>query len=143
MTDTTAVERRSTRSPTWIDAYIGRRIYQRRTDLGLSQSELGRRVGITFQQIQKFEIGLNRVAASRLADIAAALGASPCDFFPAGTQEAPDMRVSDLAQVLDAIDRILERHHLTIAELQRLQRRLRQIEMQMPPVKNSLPVDDT
>jgi transcriptional regulator with XRE-family HTH domain len=59
MTNTSAIERRSNRSPTWIDAYIGRRIYQRRTDLGLSQSELARQVGITFQQIQKFEIGLN------------------------------------------------------------------------------------
>jgi transcriptional regulator with XRE-family HTH domain len=139
MTNTSAIERRSNRSPTWIDAYIGRRIYQRRTDLGLSQSELARQVGITFQQIQKFEIGLNRVAASRLADIAAALGASPCDFFPTGTHEAQDMRVSDLAQVLEAIDRILERHRLTIAELQRLQRRLHQIEKQIPPGNESLP----
>lgn len=133
MTDTIAIERRSSRSPTWLDAYIGRRIQQRRTDLGISQSELGRLVGITFQQIQKFEIGINRVAASRLADIAAVLGASPGDFFPAGTQDAPDLRRRDLAQVLDAIDRMVERHQLTIEELQRLQRRLRRIKMQMPP----------
>jgi hypothetical protein len=49
------------------------------------------------------------------------------------------MRVSDLAQVLEAIDRILERHRLTIAELQRLQRRLHQIEKQIPPGNESLP----
>lgn len=133
MTDTIAIERRSSRNPTWVDYHIGRRIQQRRTDLGMSQSDLGRLVGITFQQIQKFEIGLNRVPASRLADIAAVLGASPGDFFPNADDKAPDLRGSDLSQVLAAIDKIVERHQQTIGELQVLQRRLRRIEMQMPP----------
>lgn len=49
--------------------------------LGLSQGELARRVGLTFQQIQKYERGVNRIGASRLADFAGALGVPPGWFF--------------------------------------------------------------
>jgi transcriptional regulator with XRE-family HTH domain len=52
-----------------------------RTLLGMSQTELASRVGITFQQIQKYENGTNRMGASRLYAIASALGVGPADFF--------------------------------------------------------------
>ena len=53
----------------------------RRTLLGLSQGELARRVGLTFQQIQKYERGANRIGASRLAEFAAVLEVPPGWFF--------------------------------------------------------------
>ncbi len=53
-----------------VDAHVGRRIRERRREIGMSQGKLGSALGITFQQIQKYEIGLNRVAAGRLWDMA-------------------------------------------------------------------------
>lgn len=53
---------------------IGARIRIARIAAGLSQEKLGAAIGVTFQQVQKYERGINRVAAGRLADIAAALG---------------------------------------------------------------------
>ena len=81
------------RSPDRIDAFVGGRIAWRRTALGLSQTALAQRLGISFQQIQKYETGANRVSASRLHRIATALGASIESFFPepqAGSGEALD-----------------------------------------------------
>ncbi|CEF54504.1 helix-turn-helix domain-containing protein [Acetobacter ghanensis] len=63
-----------------IDAHVGKRIRLRRTLLGLSQEKLGEALGVTFQQIQKYERGANRVGASRLYDIATALDV-PISFF--------------------------------------------------------------
>lgn len=65
-----------------IDHAVGLRIASRRSALGLSQSALGRELGISFQQVQKYESGTNRVSASRLHQIAVALGCSVAEFFP-------------------------------------------------------------
>ena len=59
-----------------IDAAAGARIRDRRRALGITQGELARRLGLSFQQIQKYERGANRVSGSRLVQIAAALGIS-------------------------------------------------------------------
>lgn len=59
-----------------LDALLGERIRRRRRDLQLPQSALGSQLGITFQQIQKYENGANRVSASMLLKLAAALGTS-------------------------------------------------------------------
>lgn len=64
-----------------IDKAIGSRIRMYRKALGLSQSDLARELGITFQQVQKYESGANRVAASRLWSIADALGVSVLSLF--------------------------------------------------------------
>ena len=56
-----------------VDGHVGRRVRERRRELGMSQAKLGSALGVTFQQIQKYEIGSNRVAAGRLWDIAKAL----------------------------------------------------------------------
>ncbi|MEF2073528.1 helix-turn-helix transcriptional regulator [Consotaella sp. CSK11QG-6] len=61
------------------DVDIGARIRSRRTALGMSQEKLGDACGITFQQIQKYEKGTNRVGGSRIVQIAAALQCSPSD----------------------------------------------------------------
>jgi transcriptional regulator with XRE-family HTH domain len=63
------------------DTHVAARVRSRRIQLGMSQTELGDKVGITFQQIQKYEKGLNRIGASRLLEIAGALGVRPEYFF--------------------------------------------------------------
>lgn len=73
------------RSPNPVDTYVGTRIAARRTALGLSQTVLGQRVGISAQQVQKYEAGTNRISASRLDAIARTLGQAPGAFFPDST----------------------------------------------------------
>ncbi len=60
-------------APHPLDVALGSRIRLRRRELGLSQDQLARQVGITFQQVQKYEHGTNRVSFSRLVEIAQAL----------------------------------------------------------------------
>lgn len=62
-----------------IDSVIGRRVRRIRTARGMSQTELGNAINVTFQQIQKYEAGTNRIAASTLIRMAAALGVEPND----------------------------------------------------------------
>ena len=69
------------RGATQVDAHIGQKIRARRNLLGLSQTELANAAGITFQQIQKYEKGTNRVGASRLQQFSEALGVPPSYFF--------------------------------------------------------------
>ncbi|MBN8934587.1 MAG: helix-turn-helix transcriptional regulator, partial [Rhizobium pusense] len=68
------------KKPNPIDIHVGSRIRLRRTMLGMSQEKLGESLGITFQQIQKYEKGTNRVGASRLQNISAILNV-PVSFF--------------------------------------------------------------
>ena len=63
-----------------VDAHVGVRMRQRRTLLGMSQTKLGEAVGLTFQQVQKYEKGSNRISASRLYYTAKILGV-PVQFF--------------------------------------------------------------
>lgn len=56
--------------PNPVDVHVGQRVRQRRTLLGLSQEKLGEALGLTFQQVQKYERGANRIGASRLFDLA-------------------------------------------------------------------------
>ncbi len=64
-----------------VDAHVGKRIRHRRWMVGMTQQQLADKVGIKFQQIQKYETGMNRVSASRLWDIADALGVTIGFFF--------------------------------------------------------------
>jgi transcriptional regulator with XRE-family HTH domain len=74
------------------DIEIGRRIRARRIAQGMSQTALGHRLGVTFQQVQKYEKGINRVGAGRLVRVADALDV-PVSFFFGGTQsESVDTR---------------------------------------------------
>jgi len=70
-----------------VDVYVGKRVRQRRWMVGFSQQQLGEAVGIKFQQIQKYETGMNRISASRLWDIAETLGV-PVTFFFEGYEGA-------------------------------------------------------
>jgi transcriptional regulator with XRE-family HTH domain len=80
-----AEEERGSRRPNPIDAHVGSRVRLRRMLLGMSQEKLGERLGLTFQQVQKYEKGVNRIGASRLFDLAQILGV-PVQFF---YEEAP------------------------------------------------------
>ena len=68
------------KKPNPIDVHVGSRVRLRRTMLGISQEKLGEHLGITFQQIQKYEKGANRIGASRLQEIARVLN-TPVSFF--------------------------------------------------------------
>ena len=72
----------SAKRPNPTDVYVGSRIRMRRKILGLSQEKLGEKLGITFQQIQKYEKGTNRVGASRLQAMSGALDVPVSYFFP-------------------------------------------------------------
>ncbi len=67
--------------PSPIDAHVGSRIRLRRTLMGMSQERLGEALGLTFQQVQKYERGVNRVGASRLFDLSRVLDVSISFFF--------------------------------------------------------------
>lgn len=69
--------------PDPVDVYVGAQVAKRRQLLGYNQSDLGRALGLTFQQIQKYEKGSNRISASKLFAIAAFLGCAIGDLFPA------------------------------------------------------------
>ncbi|MDE2006154.1 MAG: helix-turn-helix transcriptional regulator [Rhodospirillales bacterium] len=79
--------------PSPIDVHVGSRIRLRRTLLGMSQERLGDQLGLTFQQVQKYERGVNRVGASRLFDLARVLDV-PISFF---FDDMPDAVAGPLA----------------------------------------------
>jgi len=70
-----------------VDVHVGKRVRHRRWLIGMTQQQLAEKVGIKFQQIQKYETGANRVSASRLWDIADAMDV-PVNFFFEGLEEA-------------------------------------------------------
>lgn len=105
--------------PHAVDAYVGQRMRHRRWMVGMTQQELAGRVGVKFQQIQKYEVGTNRVSASRLWNIAAALGV-PVSFFFEGLAcqelDGTDAR-GDILTDKEALD--LVRAYYAIPEAQR------------------------
>jgi transcriptional regulator with XRE-family HTH domain len=87
--------------PNPIDVHVGARIRQRRTLLGMSQEKLGEAIGLTFQQVQKYERGANRVGSSRLFDLARVLDVPVSYFFEdmsAGTASKSRSRLRGLAE---------------------------------------------
>lgn len=117
-----AREENTGRSPDLVDVHVGSRIRDERTNLGLTQTDLGTAIGVTFQQVQKYERGLNRVSASMLVRIAEALGVNVGDLFPAA-----DAARSNLAETAEArraelvtlIDRLKPRQRQLIADIAR------------------------
>ena len=73
-------ENKGSRRPNPIDIHVGSRVRLQRMLRGISQEKLGERLGLTFQQVQKYEKGVNRIGASRLFDLANVLGV-PIQFF--------------------------------------------------------------
>jgi len=69
------------RTATEVDAYVGSQLKSLRKSTRLSQTDLAKKVGVTFQQIQKYERGTNRIGASRLWDFCKVLDVAPGHFF--------------------------------------------------------------
>ncbi|MGO4705406.1 helix-turn-helix domain-containing protein [Microvirga sp. 2MCAF38] len=84
------------KSPSAADRRIGQRVRLRRTAMGLSQEKLAQALGITFQQVQKYERGTNRIGASRLQEIARVLSVPVASFY-----DADDQADGSLTIVLD------------------------------------------
>jgi transcriptional regulator with XRE-family HTH domain len=74
-----------------LDVMVGARIHMLRTNRGMSQAMLAERIGVTFQQVQKYERGANRVGASRLSQIASVLGVSVGELFEAAEAGSPGL----------------------------------------------------
>ena len=102
-----------------VDAHVGKRIRHRRWMVGMTQQQLADKVGIKFQQIQKYETGMNRVSASRLWDVAEALGVSISFFFEGllVMQAAPAYAHGDMMSDKEALE--LVRSYYAIPEAQR------------------------
>jgi transcriptional regulator with XRE-family HTH domain len=89
------------RRTTAVDSHVGLKIRARRNLLGLSQTELADAAGITFQQVQKYEKGANRVGAGRLMQFSEALGVPPSYFFegaPMVGKKAPAPSEGELSE---------------------------------------------
>lgn len=74
--------------PNPTDKHVGQRVRMRRLMLGVSQEKLGDAIGITFQQVQKYEKGTNRISSSRMQQIAIALQVTPPFFFEGGPDQS-------------------------------------------------------
>jgi transcriptional regulator with XRE-family HTH domain len=90
--------RSAPKSTTPVDTRVGARIRMRRMLVGISQTELGEKSGVTFQQIQKYEKGTNRVSVSRLHQIAQTLGV-PVEFFYEGLSEGATASIDNVPDV--------------------------------------------
>ena len=107
-----------------VDVHVGKRIRHRRWLVGMTQQQLAEKVGIKFQQIQKYETGANRVSASRLWDIADALDVAVSFFFEGiedssaeTTESSSENMPTDLMGDKEALDLI--RSYYAIPENQR------------------------
>lgn len=104
-----------------VDVHVGKRIRHRRWMIGMTQQQLAEHVGIKFQQIQKYETGMNRVSASRLWDISEALSVPVSFFFEgiseeAGVEETESVK-GDIFADKEALE--LVRSYYAIPETQR------------------------
>jgi transcriptional regulator with XRE-family HTH domain len=100
------------KAPNPIDRHVGSRVRMRRMLVGMSQEKLGEALGLTFQQVQKYEKGTNRIGASRLHRIASVLGV-PVEFFyegaplggatPTGFAESSSTYVSDFLSTSEGV----------------------------------------
>src|SRR5213082_3848585 len=81
----------STKAPNPVDKYVGSRVRMRRIMLGMSQEKLGDSLGLTFQQIQKYEKGTNRIGASRLQQISHILQVPVAFFFEGAPSMSPQL----------------------------------------------------
>ncbi|MBT2129638.1 helix-turn-helix domain-containing protein [Aliiroseovarius lamellibrachiae] len=104
-----------------VDVHVGKRIRHRRWMVGMTQQQLAEKVGIKFQQIQKYETGMNRVSASRLWDISSALSV-PIGFYFEGLEHSnSDQNEQNLPSDILADKEALElvRSYYSIPENQR------------------------
>ncbi len=102
-----------------VDVHVGQRVRQRRWMADLTQQQLGDQVGIKFQQIQKYETGTNRISASRMWDIAAAMEVPVSFFFEGIHGQTPDTGGARGDILTDKESHELVRAYYAIPETQR------------------------
>src|SRR5499427_8482743 len=89
------------KGPNETDVLVGTKVRIRRVELGMSQTDLATALGVTFQQVQKYEKGANRIGASRLHAIAGVLGVPVSYFFPAaGAGDSASARPNEAMALL-------------------------------------------
>ena len=128
------------RTPDPLDVMVGAKIRIFRTHRGMSQSDLAGKIGVAFQQVQKYEKGINRVGASRLSRIASVLGISIGELFESSEDKSAGSKSPfrllaerDALRVLKAFSRTSDpRLRRAIAEL------VESVADQQPPVKSSM-----
>jgi transcriptional regulator with XRE-family HTH domain len=118
-----------------IDIHVGARIRAQRIVCGLTQSDLAKRVGISFQSVQKYEQGENRVSASRLYEFAEALGVAPQHFFDGLDDGKANGAMTD-AGMGDIGDSELQRHLHAVMAIE--DERLRRLVIQLLHVLSEL-----
>ena len=97
-----------------VDVHVGKRIRHRRWMVGMTQQQLGEIVGIKFQQIQKYETGMNRVSASRLWDIAKALEVQISFFFEGLEDSYENVVVADDPEAMPRGDLLADKEALEL-----------------------------
>jgi len=145
-------------APNPIDVHVGSQLKLRRILLGLSQERLAEELGITFQQVQKYEKGLNRIGASRLWDLAQVLGVSVAYFYEnidENSQNKSPRKISgqlslsdnpqefDMSILLNKDIRDLINAYLQIPDTKVAKNILSLVLSMVPPKTNSVPVDDS
>ena len=112
------------KEPNFVDKHVGSRVRMRRMLIGMSQEKLGEALGITFQQIQKYEKGTNRIGASRLQQISSVMSV-PVSFFFEGLAATSDQQETsprqrmclELARNFAMIDN--EKHQEALSQMAR------------------------
>lgn len=89
------------RSPNSLDSHIGTRIRMRRLELGISQQKLGESLGVSFQQVQKYEIGVNRVGAGRIQEIAQVLRVDVGFFYQSSPRRTAVGKTGKIDSIMD------------------------------------------
>ncbi len=105
------------RDPNYIDVHVGSRIRVRRQLINMSQERLGELLGITFQQVQKYEKGTNRISASRLFYTAKTLGVSIQFFFEGLPGQDGDIGMSESPQVDDFTSALMSPEGVQLAKV--------------------------
>jgi len=88
-----------------IDKIIGQNVRNRRKELNISQNELGKHLGITFQQIQKYEKGINRISVSALNEISIALKVEDLNYFLKGSENKISLAKSKDSILLEFLNK--------------------------------------
>jgi transcriptional regulator with XRE-family HTH domain len=94
------------KAPSPVDRYVGSRVRIRRVAVGLSQEKLGEALGVTFQQVQKYEKGSNRISASRMQNISQVLGVPVSYFFDGAPRDENMPNAAGFGEVAQAEYRI-------------------------------------
>lgn len=110
----------ATRKSGPLDAMVGARISVLRVNRGMSQATLAERIGVTFQQMQKYERGANRLGARRLLQVASVLGISVGELFESSQAESPGLNSSVRLLAEPGASRVLKAYAQTTSPRVRL-----------------------